>query len=139
MYRIFSCWTEILEACANEFPLWPDKISDQENKPAAFQNLYADTRVIIDTAEIEIDRPSNPDTQSLTWSEYKSRNTAKFLLTVTSNGVPCFVSQCFGGRISGRELVQRVPDFWAKLMSAKNDLRQVTPLWQIRVLTLVNC
>ena len=104
--RIFSCWTEILEACVNEFPLWPDKISDQEDMPAAFQNLYADTRVIIDAAEIEIDRPSNPDTQSLTWSEYKNWNTAKFLLTVTQNGVPCFVSQCFGGRISGRELVQ---------------------------------
>ena len=69
--------------------------------PGAFQNLYANRRVIIDTAEteIEIDRSSNPDTQSLTWSEYKSRNTAKFLLTVTPNGVPCFVSQCFGGRI----------------------------------------
>ena len=66
VYRIFSCWTEILEACVNEFPLWPDKISDQEDMPAAFQNLYADTHVIIDAAEIAIDRPSNPDTQSLT-------------------------------------------------------------------------
>ena len=113
VYRIFSCWREILEACVNEFPLWPDKISDQEDMPAAFQNLYADARVIIDAAEIEIHRPSNPDTQSLTWSEYKSRNTAKFLLTVTPNGVPCFVSQCFGGRISGRELVQR-SGFWGK-------------------------
>ena len=84
--RIFSCWTEILEACVNEFPLWPDKISVQEEMPAAFQNLYPDTRVIIDAAEIEIDRPSNPDTQSLTWSEYKSRNTIKFLLAVTPNG-----------------------------------------------------
>ena len=134
--RIFSCWTEILEACVNEFPLWPDKISVQEDMPAAFQNLYAETHVSIDAAEIEINRPGNPDTQSLTWSEYKSRITAKFLLTVTPNGVPCFVSQCFGGGISGSWF--NVPDFWAKL-SAKNDLRQVTPLWQIRVLTLVNC
>ena len=31
----------------------------------------------------------------------------KFLLTVTPNGVPCFVSQCFGGRISDKELTQR--------------------------------
>ena len=75
--------------------------------PAAFQNLYPDTRVIIDAAEIEIDRPSNPNTQSLMWSEYKSQNTIKFLLAVTPNGVPCFVSQCFGGRISDKELVQR--------------------------------
>ena len=24
MSRLYSCWTEILEACINEFPLWPD-------------------------------------------------------------------------------------------------------------------
>ena len=105
--RIYSCWTEILEACVNEFPLWPDKTSIQEHMPSAFKNLYPDTRVIIDAAEIEIDRSRNPDTQSLTWSDYKSRNTIKFLLAVTPNGVPCFVSQCFGGRISDKELVQR--------------------------------
>ena len=37
----------------------------------------------------------------------KSRNTMKFLLAVTPNGVPCFVSQCFGGRISDKELTRR--------------------------------
>ena len=70
VYRVFSCWTEILEACVKEFPLWPDKISDQEDMPAAFQNLYADTRMIIDAAEIEIDRPSNP-----TLSLWRGQNT----------------------------------------------------------------
>ena len=44
--RIFSCWTEILEACVNEFPLWPDKISVQEEMPAAFQNLYLPSWIV---------------------------------------------------------------------------------------------
>ena len=82
-----SASTCILEACVKEFPLWPDKISVQEDMPAAFQNMYPDTGGIIDAAEMEVDRPCNPDTQSLTWSEYKSRNTNKFLLAVTPNGV----------------------------------------------------
>ncbi len=105
--RIVSCWTEILEACIDEFPLWPDKDVIQRHMPAVFKEQFPKTRVIIDAAEIEIDRPRNPDTQSQTWSEYKSRNTIKFLLAVTPNGVPCFVSQCFGGRISDKELTQR--------------------------------
>ena len=60
MSRLYSCWTKILEACINEFPLWPDKTSIQESVPATFKNLYPDTRVIIDSAEIETERSHNP-------------------------------------------------------------------------------
>ena len=60
MSRLYSCLTKILEACINEFPLWPDKTSIQESVPATFKNLYPDTRVIIDSAEIETDRSHNP-------------------------------------------------------------------------------
>ena len=59
MSRLYSCWTKILEACINEFPLWLDKTSIQESVPATFKNLYPDTRVIIDSAEIETDRSHN--------------------------------------------------------------------------------
>ena len=58
--RFYSCWKKILKACINEFPLWPDKTSIQERVTAAFKNLYPDTRVIIDAAEIEIDPFHNP-------------------------------------------------------------------------------
>ena len=50
MSRLYNCWTKILEACINEFPLWPEKTSIQESVPATFKNLYPDTRVIIDSA-----------------------------------------------------------------------------------------
>ena len=60
MSRLYSCWTKILEECINEFPVWPDKTSIQESVPATFTNLYPDTRVIIDSAEIETDRSHNP-------------------------------------------------------------------------------
>ena len=60
MSRLYSCWTKILEACINEFPLWPDKTSIQESVPSTFKNLYPDTHVIIDSAEIETDLSHNP-------------------------------------------------------------------------------
>ena len=58
--RLYSCWTKILEAYINKFPLWPDKTSIQESVPATFKNLFPDPRVIIDSAEIETDRSHNP-------------------------------------------------------------------------------
>ena len=58
--RLHSCWTKILEARINEFPLWPDKTLIQESVPATFKNLYPDTRVINDSVEIETDRSHNP-------------------------------------------------------------------------------
>ena len=105
--RVFSAWVETLDACFAEVPIWPSKQTITKFMPLVFQEQYGDTRVIVDGAEIEIQQPQNPDTQSETWSEYKSRNTLKFLLGVTPNGVPSFVSQCFGGRISDKELMQR--------------------------------
>ena len=58
--RLYICWTRMFEACINEFPLWPDKTSIQESMPAASKNLYPDTCVIINAAEIELDRSRNP-------------------------------------------------------------------------------
>ena len=105
--RIFSCWLEILDVSLDEISLWPSKEETQELMPDQFRKKFPNTRVIIDAAEVEIDQPKNPDTQSETWSQYKSRNTVKFLLAVTPNGVPCFVSNCYGGRISDKELTRR--------------------------------
>ena len=75
--------------------------------PTVFQDQYSDTRVIIDGTEIEIHQLQSPDTQSETWSDYENRNTVKFLLGVTPNGVPSFGSHCFGGGILDKELTER--------------------------------
>ena len=51
---------KMFQVCLNEFPLWPDKTLIQESVPAAFKNLYPDTRVIINAVDIEIARSRNP-------------------------------------------------------------------------------
>lgn len=104
--RIFSSWIEAIDACISEIDLWPSKAAVQEHMPTVFREAYPSTRVIIDCAEIFIEKPRNPDTQSLTWSSYKHHNTIKFLLAVTPNGVPCFVSDCYGGRISDKHITR---------------------------------
>ena len=44
--------------------------------------------------------------RQLTWSTYKNPNTFKFLIGITPNGVPSYISDVYGGRISDKELVK---------------------------------
>ena len=53
------------------------------------------------------EKPSRPDSQSLTWSLHKNHNTLQFLLAVTPNGIPWLVSDSYGGRISDKEMSRR--------------------------------
>ena len=102
--RIFSSWIETMDACFKEVVLWPERDDVRRSLPEVFKEQYATTRALIDCSEIFIEKPQNPDTQSQTWSSYKHHNTLKFLLAVTPNGVPSFVSDCYGGRTSDKEL-----------------------------------
>lgn len=102
--RIFSSWIETMDACFQEVNLWPERDDVRASLPDVFKEQYATTRALIDCSELFIEKPHNPDTQSQSWSSYKHHNTLKFLLAVTPNGVPSFVSDCYGGRISDKEL-----------------------------------
>ena len=55
----------------------------------------------------QIQSPSNPQAQQLTYSSYKNHNTLKALVVVTPSGTISFVSTLYGGNISDRELTQR--------------------------------
>ena len=48
------------------------------------------TTVIIDATEMYIEKPSNPETQQLTFSTYMNTNTLKALVGITPSGSVCF-------------------------------------------------
>ena len=79
----------------------------REFTPTCFHNRYPTTRVVIDATEVFIEKPKNPDAQAATWSTYKNPNTSKFLIGITPNGVPSYISDVYGGRISDKELLKR--------------------------------
>lgn len=71
-----------------------------------FRARYRNVQSIIDCLEVQIEKPSRPLHQSLTWSEYKKCNTIKFLISCTPDGFVNFISEGFGGRTSDTEIVK---------------------------------
>ena len=63
--------------------------------------------MIIDCYEIQSQRPSGLMNQSITYSDYKSRNTFKVLIGCTPTGLVSFVSEVSGRRISDKDITMR--------------------------------
>jgi len=68
--------------------------------PKSFLELYPTTRVVLDATEIYVEKPSLPDVQQMTFSNYKNSNTFKALIGISPSGAIIFVSQLFSGSIS---------------------------------------
>lgn len=87
---------------------WPDKEHVQRTMPKIFRtSQYSSARVIIDCAEIFIERPGNLTARAMTWSNYKHHNTIKILVGISPTGSVTFVSRAFGGRTSDKVITQR--------------------------------
>uniref|UniRef100_A0A1X7TY40 DDE Tnp4 domain-containing protein n=1 Tax=Amphimedon queenslandica TaxID=400682 RepID=A0A1X7TY40_AMPQE len=72
--------------------------------PKEFKMFYPNTRVIVGTSEIFMQRPSNHLTEQATFSSYKNHNTAKALVGITPPGSVSFISRLYRRSISDRSL-----------------------------------
>lgn len=83
-----------------ELVFWPSATSIRKCLPVAFRKSYRKVQTVIDCFEIEMEKPSDPVTQALTWSSYKNANTLKYFISITPNGLINFISTGYGGRIT---------------------------------------
>lgn len=103
--RIFTTWVKVLAHFFGSLVYNPPKEIVRGNLPPKFQNSkYSSVRHIIDCSEIFIEKPQNLDIQNLTWSDYKKHNTAKFLISIIPSGMINFISACWAGRASDKQI-----------------------------------
>ena len=80
---IISTWVPFLGRELASLIYWPRKDELQLFYPEAFKQ-FPHVSSIIDCTEIFLERPSMADTQALTYSTYKSHNTAKYLVRLST-------------------------------------------------------
>ena len=104
--RIITAYTDLLYQRFRQTPIWPSQTLVQQYMPDGFKEKYGRTRIIIDCTKLFIERPSSTLVQ-LTYSTYKSNNTAKALIGITPNCFISFLPDLQPGRMSDREVVVR--------------------------------
>ena len=68
--------------------------------------MYPSTRVILDATKIQVEKPSLPQLQQVTFSNYKNTNTYKALVGLLPSGVITFISKLYTGSVSDKELMR---------------------------------
>lgn len=103
---IFTTWVRHLSVTFQEImPHMAVSAKQQnKNKPLCFAP-YKNLRMIIDCVEFPLERSANLQQQSNTFSDYKHGNTGKALVGISAHGGVSFVSPCYEGRISDKEIV----------------------------------
>lgn len=108
LWRIFFRTLCVLSKFFKQLIYSPQVYDVKRKLPASFRTNkeFSNVFCIIDCFEIEIEKPSNPIIQALTWSQYKNANTLKYLIATTPDGFVNFVSAGFGGRVSDANIVE---------------------------------
>ncbi len=105
--RNFHKVLNIMYTCLSPLVKWPDRGVLRSTMPSSFRKFFRSCSVIIDCTEIFMERPSDLLARAQVWSNYKHHSTVKFLIGITPQGTISFLSKCFGGRISDKEIVEQ--------------------------------
>ena len=115
--KIFTQWVNFMYLELSELDTALGRHTIDQYFPSNFKKLFPTTRIILDATEIPVERPSNCNAQRMSFSTYKNRNTLKSLIGISPRGQVTFVSDCYGGSTSDRQIIERSP-----LVTAANTM-----------------
>ncbi|KAL0861607.1 hypothetical protein ABMA27_009106 [Loxostege sticticalis] len=87
--------------------LWVNKETVQSYMPLDFHDKFPSTRVVLDATECPIKKSNLPLAQQITFSSYKNRNTVKVMIGMAPSGLISYVSPCYGGSCTDRQIIER--------------------------------
>ncbi|XP_058812701.1 uncharacterized protein LOC131677114 [Topomyia yanbarensis] len=108
--RVYQIFGESVPKIAREMEdlvCWPSAEDVKRSLPDAFLSQYSSVQSIIDCFGIHVQKCSNPVAQLVTYSQYKSCNTIKYLVSFTPCGLVNFISKGFLGSASKQEIVSK--------------------------------
>lgn len=85
---------------------WPSRREVYQTMPMCFRRLYSRCIAIIDCFELFIERPGDLKARAQTYSNYKSHNTMKYLISISPQGHISYISRGWGGRVSDKHLTE---------------------------------
>ncbi len=104
---IFHDWLNIMAQRFSSLIHWPSREEIKKNLPALFRSPpFNSVRCIIDCSEIFIDRPTSLSASAMTYSNYKSHDTIKFLVGISPTGSITFLSKSWGGWASDKTITK---------------------------------
>ena len=83
----------------------PSQLKCKGSLPSSFNN-FVSARVAMDATEITQDVPSDLNSQSASYSSYKSRHTVKAVTCVAPNGAVVYISELYPGSTSDIAIVE---------------------------------
>ncbi|XP_064463713.1 uncharacterized protein LOC135374722 [Ornithodoros turicata] len=105
--RIFTKWIDGLYVGLQNVVRWPTREQLKRTMPMSFREAFGTSvAVIIDCFEIFIERPTSLKARAQTWSQYKHKNTAKYLIGIAPQGAVTFISRGWCGRSSDKLIAE---------------------------------
>lgn len=96
--RVLSTWVNFLDI---ELKMLFEMKDDEENVANCYKDM-PDLKVVIDCTEQQCEKSSNLQARKETFSNYKQRDTLKWLIGLSRNLTVNYVSSSYGGRASDK-------------------------------------
>ena len=104
--RYFHTWIDIVYKLKDKVIHWPRRADIELTMPMSFRKHFPEVVSVIDCFEVQIQVPHVITDQAATYSTYKSRNTVKYLISITPQGTISFISNGYVGRNSDQNIVR---------------------------------